>query len=902
MEMKKRKTLLGILAIVGVLSITIGVSVAFFNYTRTGGTNTIRVGRISFVTRQTKTISLNNLFPIDPTNSEEMSDETKVGTLEIEIEGDTDYAQGVEYLVSSENTNITTSSGKVVPISLDVEITNLGTSNPNYFTAREDKNATIYKKLVGDTLVGDQMLLVGYIKPNTTSGTAEGIQNGKLTIKAYLDENKILISDTYDGTESDNMGTPNEVARGKTVLTTTEWNALSASGVSFQIKVEANEGIWVKGSLEEIMKTQNLNTTTNQPIMDNVQSEFVSASTGIDFSQSSSDTNGKGVYMRAGTENDAYPILYYRGDVTDNNVIFNNKCWKSVRTTDTGGVKLIYNGELSDAYVSGDTISRASYTNVSTPVNAFTYDTSDNSWNITITDGSKPSISFNVPAGDNYSLVMTGTSGSTTGGQYSFYKNGTSVYSQSGGGGVAYAYTYSYGTLTATDIVKFSFSGSGTVASPITFKLIMKQNGTAISQSNYTIVGESFAFDETTQKWSSTVEQNKQATIGFNVSVSGNYFINYTNPNGGPFYIYRNGTSITTSSGTQKVRLLNLQPTDKIIVDYSQYTSGSGVVEFYITEAENTGLGCQNNGTDTQITMNINGTDKNTFEFSGTGLYNSPAYNGYMYGTVYEFKTKASTATMKFGTGFTFSNGIYTLTNAENGIATGRHYTCFTSSDTCSGTDAGKIYYAYLKFSNNYYYTEIENGKSIEDAFKEMQENTTNSNAKTQIDAWYAANMNTVTNKLEDTIWCNDRSISEYNGFVPSGTSTASYLYYSAYTRSYSTHSPSLVCANKNDAFTVSNGKGNQKLQYPVAMLTADEINLAGKYGNHFLNNGSTTYWSLSPYHFNYNSASGIYVGVGSIGSTSVHLASGLRPSVSLKPGTPVVSGDGTANNPYKIG
>ena len=75
-----------------------------------------------------------------------MSDETKVGTLEIEIEGDTDYVDGVEYLVSSENTHITTSSGKVVPISLDVEITNLGTSNPNYFTAREDKNATIYKK------------------------------------------------------------------------------------------------------------------------------------------------------------------------------------------------------------------------------------------------------------------------------------------------------------------------------------------------------------------------------------------------------------------------------------------------------------------------------------------------------------------------------------------------------------------------------------------------------------------------------------------------------------------------------------------------------------------------------------------------------------------------------------
>ena len=31
------------------------------------------------------------------------------------------------------------------------------------------------------------------------------------------------------------------------------------------------------------MRTKNLNTTTNQPIVDNVASEFVSASTGIDF-------------------------------------------------------------------------------------------------------------------------------------------------------------------------------------------------------------------------------------------------------------------------------------------------------------------------------------------------------------------------------------------------------------------------------------------------------------------------------------------------------------------------------------------------------------------------------------------------------------------------------------------
>ena len=86
--MKKRNLIVTLLLTIGLISITVGVSVAFFNYTRTGNANTVSVGRISFVTRQTKTISLTNLFPIDPTNSEEMSDATKVGTLEIEIEGD----------------------------------------------------------------------------------------------------------------------------------------------------------------------------------------------------------------------------------------------------------------------------------------------------------------------------------------------------------------------------------------------------------------------------------------------------------------------------------------------------------------------------------------------------------------------------------------------------------------------------------------------------------------------------------------------------------------------------------------------------------------------------------------------------------------------------------------------
>ena len=173
------------LTIIGALAIILlagGVTYAFFNYTRTGTTNNIKVGRISFISNNEETINLENLFTIDPGENGIMDDSTKVGTYSIDIKGDTDYVDGIEYLVSTVDSDIYTSTGKIIPISLDIEVDGLGTENANYYTARESKNANIYKRIVGDTLVGDEMVLVGYIKPNTTSGTAEGV-DGSITIK-----------------------------------------------------------------------------------------------------------------------------------------------------------------------------------------------------------------------------------------------------------------------------------------------------------------------------------------------------------------------------------------------------------------------------------------------------------------------------------------------------------------------------------------------------------------------------------------------------------------------------------------------------------------------------------------------------------------------------------------------
>ena len=40
-------------------------------------------------------------------------------------------------------------------------------------------------------------------------------------------------------------------------------------------------------------------------------------------------------------------ISYYSGEVTNNNVMFAGLCWKAIRTTETNGVKLIYNGHIT---------------------------------------------------------------------------------------------------------------------------------------------------------------------------------------------------------------------------------------------------------------------------------------------------------------------------------------------------------------------------------------------------------------------------------------------------------------------------------------------------------------------------------------------------------------------------
>ena len=196
---------------------------------------------------------------------------------------------------------------------------------------------------------------------------------------------------------------------------------------------------------------------------------------------------------------------------------------------------------------------------------------------------------------------------------------------------------------------------------------------------------------------------------------------------------------------------------------------------------------------------------------------------------------------------------------------------------------------------------------------------TNNSTIKGVIDTWYENNMTSYTSQLEDTVWCNDRSIvtdlansngGNYSSYTTLGYGTNKTLYgpASRVGDNVSNPTPTLKCAQNNDKFTVNASNGNGALTYPVGLITADEMAYAGgvyntRNSSFYLYTGQD-YWALSPYSFTGSYAREFYLFSGGyLFSDYVGNSFGVRPSVSLQPGMAMTGGgSGTAADPFVIG
>ena len=605
---------------------------------------------------------------------------------------------------------------------------------------------------------------------------------------------------------------------------------------------------WSSASLAKSMDGTVSNVQTlykvmqDQAVMDNTSSEFVSSSNGIDFSRISSNTNGKGVYERAGTENDEYPIYYFRGDVDNNHVKFAGFCWLMVRTTETGGVKLIYDG---------------------------------------------------VPDENGY-CDNTGTASQI----------GTSAFNSSSSSpadvGYMYGTRYTYNSRSMGTSYWYTF-----VDKSISTLVILKSRS-SMSSTNY-YYGDSITYDEA----SNTYTLNNATQYGWSDNYSNlrGYYTCFSSTDTScatPYYIGGSSSSYAyyRNVGQEKIGLgqtITYQDGMYTITDYEEIDA----TDYYSNYSNYRGYYMCSEGT-TNTCSEIN-------YMNSTSNYHIARVimsNGETYDSLYE---QANNTMWIYGNDVTWDGTNYTLVDTTSSspmnwssdrtnLSTRYHYTCLSTDNTCSS-----VYYIhYFGNSSSVYYLTLSNGNDIESAKSEMFTNTTDSRIKGTIDTWYEENLLDYGAYLEDTVWCNNRSF--YSGSLKGKDENAgtSHSYFGAYGNNVAKINPSLTCPSVNDSFTVNSENGNGALTYPVALLTADEIVLAGGRGatvnyDYYLYTGQY-WWSLSPWYFEAYYAYGFAVNSnGTLDGNGVYGHNGVRPSVSLAPNIMVVNGDGSSTSPYEV-
>ena len=291
-----------------------------------------------------------------------------------------------------------------------------------------------------------------------------------------------------------------------------------------------------------------------------------------------------------------------------------------------------------------------------------------------------------------------------------------------------------------------------------------------------------------------------------------------------------------------------------------------------------------------------------------------PTYVGYKYNEDFELHENngttgydwfTNTSKYNYGTGYTFdaSTRKFTLTGTIKQLTWKDNHDEIVKSQlySCLNTSCNVVYKVtgYQSDTTMIVKPISYSSKSLATA----QTNNTNSAIKTTIDNWYKNNLIAYTSKLADETFCNDRSISSGTGYKTDSTTL-----YGSYNRNANRRTPSLKCAQANDKFKVSNASA--KLDYPVALITADEMAMAGgvyntSNTNFYLYNGQYQ-WSLSPGRLYSGSSYAHFWNVSPSGSLypwdDVYRSFGVRPVINLKADTQITKGDGTALNPFKVG
>ena len=672
--------------------------------------------------------------------------------------------------------------------------------------------------------------------------------------------------------------------------------------------------------------------------------------------------NNNGAALLSGTESDAYPVHYYTGNITNNNIMYGGYCWKMVITTETGGVKLIYNGSPKSV-VETEPIEESEYVvSTNTPTDKpFTFDSSTREWvsGIAGVNSTTNIIEFTVTEAGDYILNYTVDSEKSYD-KGSFYLNGTSLKSNISGTGQSG--TIDLSDLTTTDVIKVTYvkdsssaKGSDTVKFSIGKQIGEKtlscdnsgtdsQIGTSkFNSSNdspayvgymynslYKVLSTSLVNSTTIlNSQSSMTSSSKKYYFGDNVEYTDGIYTlthaaTYTWADSFDDLVgYYTCRSTNSTTGTSCAEVYYVAATTSSTMYYYALSDGNSYDDYNIKlsneESTNNGDGTYTLVDPVEITRtdyyNNYSTYKNYYFCSDltsvtcSDMYYSYASSNTALSYVYYNKN------YKYGNSFKYENGTYTLVDTDissikqfwnwytnYNTLSNNHYTCFNTSGTCTS-----LYYINYTTKNYAYYITLNDGQSVEDAISKMFDdnekenysvNKIDSTIKDYIDTWYEE-------KLLNTEY---EKYLENAIFCANREITALGGWNSnggnTTTTSMWFNDDSLECEDKTDRFTLKKSAGgtedygNNTLDYPIGLISYKEASLAT--GSGYLKPGRN-YWWLSPNYFYINKARNNFIVSSGGDNDNVDKAYGVRPVVSLGNNVEITSGNGSVTNPYQV-
>ena len=378
MKNKKKQIIITLIAIISLIVITVGVTYAFFNYSRTGTTdNVVKTGGITFLYTEVsgvgKGISLTDAYPVADSIGKVQTGEGKV--FDFKVTSNISMNSSIGYQVTARKKTGSTLANNAVKVYL-TEVN--GTEQELLLSKYSELDQT---DKVDSSKFDERILYEATVPANTANyeknfrlrmwvsddtDFSDGSMNDKtftLTVNVYADGK--VVTDNLDTTNTLDSITVSDCTLDPALNSaTTEYNCtvknnissvtVNATATSSKSKVRGlgSKDLTVGKNTLPIRviaedgseKIYNINITRKAGVVSNINifgKSFKVVDAEPTLTTSSNNTSDASGLYASNDTNTGKPTYYFRGNVTNNYVKFAGQTWRIVRVNEDGTIRII---------------------------------------------------------------------------------------------------------------------------------------------------------------------------------------------------------------------------------------------------------------------------------------------------------------------------------------------------------------------------------------------------------------------------------------------------------------------------------------------------------------------------------------------------------------------------------